>query len=59
MTIFDTAPPKGTVRDWLDSQAEVGGAAIAYKFTDGTAPCLGVICEIAHVTWHDISLNWD
>jgi len=38
MTIFDTAPPKGTVRDWLDSQAEVGGAAIAYKFTDGTAP---------------------
>ena len=38
MTIFDAAPPKGTVRDWLDSQAKVGGAAVALKFTDGTIP---------------------
>ena len=38
MTVLDAAPPEGTVRDWLDSQAEAGGAAIAYQFTDGTAP---------------------
>ena len=38
MTVFNAAPPKGTVRDWLDSQAKTGGAAIAYQFTDGTAP---------------------
>ena len=38
MTVLDAAPPEGTVRDWLDSQAETGGAAIAYQFTDGTAP---------------------
>jgi acyl-CoA synthetase (AMP-forming)/AMP-acid ligase II len=37
MITFNETPPKGTVRDWLDQQAEARGERIAYRFTDGAA----------------------
>ena len=37
MITFNETPPQGTVRDWLDQQAEARGERIAYRFTDGAA----------------------
>ncbi|MDG2298876.1 MAG: AMP-binding protein [Planktomarina sp.] len=38
MIVFDSNPPQGTVRDWLDYHADATGSSIAYKFTDGSTP---------------------
>ncbi len=36
MTLSDTSPPGGTVRDWLDRRAEAGGTAIVFPETGDT-----------------------
>jgi acyl-CoA synthetase (AMP-forming)/AMP-acid ligase II len=40
-------PPKGTVRDWLNSRAAQSGDTLAYVFTDGSAS----------LTWGDLASN--
>ncbi|MDT2030515.1 class I adenylate-forming enzyme family protein, partial [Planktomarina sp.] len=48
MIAFNQAPPQGTVRNWLDQQAEARGDRVAYRFTDGAADlCWASLRDVA------------